>query len=99
MKSNLVPKEKKNKIEELKQQEEYDGFYSTKVRGLTRFVLLMTIFTLILDAVRLYFSAKAVEQDLTKRFGVEYTFWKMITHDGYEQVDAQKELGIHNMTK
>lgn len=75
------------------------GRYSGDISRKRISLMVLIAVTICVDALRLYHRADAVDANLTKRFGVEYTFWKMVMQQGVDQADAQKVLGIHNMTK
>lgn len=60
------------------------GTYSGQVNRKRVGLLILIAATILVDVVRLYHRADAVDENLTKRFGVEYTFWKMVTQEGVE---------------
>ena len=47
-------------------------------------MMLLIAVTICIDAFRLYHRSEAVESNLTTRFGVEYTFWKMVMQQGVD---------------
>ena len=60
------------------------GRYSGEIIKKRVYLMVLIAVTICVDALRLYSRANDVDANLTKRFGVEYTFWKMVTQQGVD---------------
>jgi len=60
------------------------GRYSGEISRKRVSLMVLIAVTICVDALRLYYRSNDVDANLSKRFGVEYTFWKMVTQQGVD---------------
>ena len=57
------------------------GRYSGMIRSARMSIMILITVIAVVDTVRLYLTANAMDQWLKKSYGVEYDFWKLLNHD------------------
>jgi len=73
------------------------GFYSKRVRRLRGSVLTLFAVASLIDVAKLYFQSKAVESDLQKCYGNEYTTWYDTVIQGMTMEDAMANRQNHRL--